>query len=45
MPVVPSQETLVLACHVVPAILLIISWMLLVWGVYRSVTTKISVLF
>jgi hypothetical protein len=29
------QETIVLICHVVPAIMLIVAWALLVWGVWR----------
>jgi hydroxylaminobenzene mutase len=29
------QETLVIACHVVPAILLIVAWVILLWGVWR----------
>jgi len=32
----PWQESLVLACHMVPAFLLIASWALLVRGVFRS---------
>jgi hypothetical protein len=31
----PWQETLVIVCHVVPAILLIVAWAILVWGVWR----------
>ena len=31
----PWQETLVTVCHVVPAILLIVAWGILVWGVWR----------
>ena len=32
----PWQESLVLACHVVPALVLIVAWILLVWGVYKG---------
>jgi hydroxylaminobenzene mutase len=32
---VPWQETLVTVCHVVPAILLIVAWIILVWGVWQ----------
>ena len=31
----PWQESIVLFCHVVPAIMLIVAWMLLVWGVWQ----------
>lgn len=31
----PWQEMLVTVCHVVPAILLIVAWVILVWGVWR----------
>lgn len=30
------QESLVTACHVIPALLLIVAWALLVWGVYKG---------
>ncbi|MBI5853776.1 MAG: hypothetical protein HZB35_00775 [Nitrospirae bacterium] len=32
----PWQESLVLVCHMVPALFLIAAWMLLIWGLYRS---------
>ena len=32
----PWQESLVVACHMVPALFLIAAWILLVWGVYRG---------
>jgi hydroxylaminobenzene mutase len=32
----PWQESLVLVCHVIPAFLLIASWILLVRGIFRS---------
>ncbi len=31
------QETLVTLCHIIPAILLIIAWGILVWGVWRTI--------
>jgi (hydroxyamino)benzene mutase len=30
------QESLVTVCHVIPALLLIIAWLLLVWGVFSG---------
>jgi len=36
----PWQESLVIACHVVPALLLIIAWILLVWGVFRGLAKR-----
>lgn len=32
----PWQETLVLACHAIPALLLIVAWGVLVWGVSKA---------
>jgi hypothetical protein len=32
----PWQEFLVLVCHMVPALLLNIAWLLLVWDLYRG---------
>ncbi|MBI3769276.1 MAG: hypothetical protein HY271_12420 [Deltaproteobacteria bacterium] len=32
----PWEESLVVACHMVPALLLIAAWTLLIWGVYRG---------
>ena len=34
------QETLVTFCHIVPAILLIIAWGILVWGVWRTIRNQ-----
>jgi (hydroxyamino)benzene mutase len=37
------QETLVLVCHVIPALLFIAAWTLLVLGVYKSmITSRVS---
>lgn len=32
------QESLVMACHMVPAVVLIVAWVLLVWGAFRAIT-------
>jgi hydroxylaminobenzene mutase len=32
----PWQESVVLVCHMVPALVLVAAWILLVWGVYRA---------
>ena len=29
------QETVVIVCHVIPALMLIVAWTILVWGVWR----------
>ncbi len=34
------QESLVTACHVIPALLLIVAWILLVWGVFRGLAKR-----
>ena len=34
------QETLVTLCHIIPAILLIIAWGILVWGVWRTIKNQ-----
>ena len=30
------EESIVTVCHVVPAIMLIVTWVILVWGVWRA---------
>lgn len=32
----PWQETTVIVCHAIPAILLMAAWIILVWGVWRA---------